>query len=327
MRSLFLWGLLGIGWAQDTLWAEMKVRGDYVEVSLFWRGLPTQTPLGANFVLRFAPAAGLDWENIHIIARGPYDAQQNPLYRALYLTQRQEDTAQRVSLNLLPQNPPQGTPFSGVRELVGRYRVPIRQFGGLLSARWSLETGEIVLAPFLRARTRFVPVNPQPVTLCPSVEGFHLQFEQGQLILQAPADFFPENLSIRWMREGIEVGQGPTLVPYLPGVYWAEIQHRCGSTARSDTVYHRVSGVSTPPAPVWRIYPNPTSGPLYIEGPAGPVNLELRDLRGRLLLQYSWESDPARATRLDLPGLPASLYWLRLSSESGMHTFLLHYAQ
>jgi len=305
----------------------MKVRGDYVEVSLFWRGLPTETPLGANFVLRFAPAADLDWKNIQIIARGRYDAQQNPLYRALYLAQRQEDTAQRVSLNLLPQNPPQGTAFSGAWELVGRYRVPIRQFGGLLSARWSLETGEIVLAPFIRARARFVPVDPDPVPLCPSVEGFHIQFQQDQLALQAPADFFPTNLSIRWMREGIEVGQGPTLVPYLPGAYWAEIQHRCGSTAHSDTVYYRVSGLSASQAAAWRIYPNPTSGPLYIEGPPGPVTLELRDLRGRLLFQHTWKSDPGRATRLELPSLPASLYSVRLSSEAGTHTFLLHYAQ
>lgn len=327
MRPFFLLGLLFVGWAQDTLWAETAVRGDYVEVSLFWRGLPTETPLAANFVLRFDPAPPLDWENIQIVDRGLYDAQQNPLYRSLYLTQRREDSSQRVSLNLLPQNPPQGTAFSGRRELIGRYRVPIVDFGGSLSAYWSLETGEIVLAPFERARARFVQVRPAPVILCPSVEGFRLQLQNGQLTLQAPADFFPQNLSIRWMRDGVEAGQGPAIVPYLPGAYWAEIQHRCGSTARSDTFLYLVASVSAPLTPAWRVYPNPTAGTLYIEGPAGPARLELVDLRGRLLFQHTWTSDPARAARLELPALPSSLYQLRILTPTETHTFPLHYAQ
>ncbi len=326
MRTLCLLGLLFVGWAQDTLWAEAAVRGDYVEVSLFWRGQPTETPLGANFVLRFTPAAALDWGSIQVIARGPYDAQRNPLYRSLYLTQRREEAAQRVSLNLLPQHPPQGTPFSGYKELIGRYRVPIVAFGDTLSAHWSLETGEIVLAPFQRARARFVQVGPSPVALCPSVEGFRVQLQNGQLTLQAPADFFPQNLSIRWMREGVEVGQGPTILPYLPGAYWAEIQHRCGAAARSDTLFYLATSASAPLAPAWRVYPNPTAGTLYIEGPAGPTRLELVDLRGRLLFQHTWTSDPTRAARLELPSLPSSLYQLRLVTSNETHTFPLHYA-
>lgn len=326
---------VGIGaclaWAQSRVWAETEVRGDFVEVAVFWKGTNGMIPLGANFVMVAQPSAPLGWEELRVIQRGARDALSSPYYREMYLTHRGEETqAHRVSLNLLAQTPPQGTPFVGQPEFVGRWRVPIRTFGDTLYLRWGMETGEIVLAPFLRARDRFSFDPIPPVRLCPEVSPARLISQGGTLTLQLPGEFRPENLSITWYRDGIQVGQQSLEIePPLPGRYWAEIAHVCGTEAFSDTVEWRINSVQASTHQRWRLYPQPSTGEVWIEAPqSGTVLFVLRDPSGREVYRTSYMATVGQAYKLILPPtVSAGLYQLLLSNNNEVIALPFSYAK
>lgn len=327
MRGVWLLLACTYGLAQDTIGAEAMVRGDYVEVDFWWRSGAGYVPVAANFVLVWPQASALDWSQVAITQRGPWDATQSPLYRSLYITQKSENTDQRVSLNVLPQDPAQGLSIPAQRALVGSYRVPIRQFGSTLQPRWGMESGEIVGLSRQGDKHRFVFLPVNPITLCPSVAGFQVRVSGGELSLQPPADFHPQNLSITWYHNGQPVGSGPTLsiTPQSGGLFYAEIVHRCGSSAWSDTVALSTTGASIASQGSWHLYPLPAREVVYVIAPEqGPCTYELSDLSGRQLFTGRWIADRTPYT-IDLSALPAGTYLLRLS-QTTTHTFLISHA-
>lgn len=317
-------------WAQDTLWADAQVRGDFVEVFFSWRSAVTEVPLGANLVVETTPASALYWDSLTVRQRSRFDATGSQLYLPLYLTQRTEaNDARRVSLNLLANTPPAGLSFSGQREAVGSWRVPIARFGDTLRLRWAMETGEIVLAPFLRAKARFVQMPIAPVHLCPSVAPAALSAQGNVLTVELPGEFRPQNLTITWYREGVVVGQGLAHVPLLPGYYWAEVAHVCGSSARTDSLLWVSTAFSARIQGEWRVYPQPSAGEVWIEAPySGPVHVSLCDVAGREVYSTTYEAQAKQPHLLHLPpALNTGLYQLTLRSASQTFTTPFSYAK
>ncbi len=327
MRKLFLIGACSWIFAQDTIGAEARVRGDYVEVDFWWRSGVGYVPVAANFVLVWPQASALDWSQAALTQRGLWDASQSPLYRSLYITQKSENTDQRVSLNVLPQDPAQGLPIPAQRTLVGRYRVPILQFGSTLQPVWGMETGEVVGLSRRGDKNRFVFLPVGAITLCPSVEGFRVQLNGGEISLQPPANFHTQNLTITWYHNGQPIGSGVTLSipPQTSGLFYAEIAHRCGSSAWSDTVALSSTGALIASQGSWYLYPLPAQEVVYMIAPEkGPCTYELSDLSGRRLLTGRWNAD-GTPYAIDLSVLPAGTYLLRLS-QTTTHTFLISHA-
>ncbi len=98
-------------------------------------------------------------------------------------------------------------------------------------------------------------------------------------------------MSFSWYLDGVQVGQGATLVPNATGEYLLT------ATNGSCTLFAQpfpwpaglgdgdggVAGVAnpTPPAPVLSVVPNPASGPVVIMG-AGEGDLTVVDPNGRI---------------------------------------------
>ncbi|MCX7606215.1 MAG: T9SS type A sorting domain-containing protein [Bacteroidia bacterium] len=330
MKVLWVFLSACLLWSQDTVWAEVQLRGDYVEVAFFWRGAASEIPLGANFVL-VGEAALLQWDSISIAERGRWDGAFSSTYLPLYLTQRGEEGGNhRVSLNLLSQLPPAGEAFQGSgRESVGRWRVPIRSFGDTLRLRWGMETGEIVLAPLQPAKHRFVFSAIPPIYLCPSIGRVPVRYQSGFLIAEGLEFFRLENLSITWYRDGVVIGNGFSVEPLLPGRYWAVIRHVCGSEGSTDSVEWRASSQTFSFYGGWKVYPQPTQGDVWIQAPVeGAVQVVLRDILGRVVHEKTYVAQANTAEHLRLPAtLAAGIYQLSLTHENTTVIFPLVYGQ
>lgn len=327
MRIVLLFSV-GMLWAQDSIRATARMRGDYVEVAFEWKGASNETPLGANFVLVGSPASAIAWQLAEVTTPGRWHASASNWYHPLYLTARSApNDSFRVSLNLLSKQPPTGEAFSGGWEGVGAWRAPVLRFGDTLHLRWGMETGEIVLAPFERAKNRFVFLMPEALWLCPSFPPLRLVEASGSLRVEGLDDFRPENLTIRWYRDGVLVHEGTSFVPTAAGAYYAEARHRCGSQAISDTLVWRVAAVAVQERYGWRLYPNPTPGTLWIEAPtSAPLSIKLWDSAGRCLFSQETHISSSNAHRLTLPSLSVGIYRLTLISDRETLTFPIVYA-
>lgn len=76
---------------------------------------------------------------------------------------------------------------------------------------------------------------------------------------------------------------------------------------------------------LFRVYPNPTTGTLFIESVEGsPVlGLKLYNLSGALVLNTAVENTHAQIQTLSLATLPAGVYHLELSSAEGVNRYLV----
>lgn len=326
MRSrIILFLACCFSYAQDTIAATAAAWGDYLKVRISWWSSRGFTPLGANFVLVWPKAAALEWDSTTVWELGSWG--QPPLYRNLYITQRQEGGSQRVSLNVLPQQTTQGLALPATPALVGSYLVPIRAFGDTLMPRWGMESGEVVGLGLVKAKTQFAFLPLSPVYLCPDVRGFRIQANQQSLTLEAPAPFRPENLTISWYRDGSLVGQGPELLlnGLAEGAYYAHVAHVCGTAAYSDTLTLRAAGLASAQAG-WRLYPQPATEVAYLE-PAlsGPIRYEIRDGAGRLWQAAAVQAEAGKPFPLSLKELPSGLYVLSISTPNEkLHFSLSH---
>lgn len=327
MRTLCILGL-ALGWAQDSIRARAYLRGDYVEVAFEWRGQSGQVPLGANFVLTGMPASAVGWQLAEITHGGRWHRQSSPLYHPLYITARAEGAETfRLSLNMIANEPPAGEPFSGAWEAVGTWRAPVLHFGDTLHLRWGMETGEIVIAPFIRAKGAFTFLPLSPLHLCPAFPELRLVESEGTLHIDGLADFRPENLTIRWFRNGISVHEGERFIPVVDGAYHAEVRHRCGSQTLTDTLFWRTTSTTVQERGGWRLYPNPTSGTLWLESPgAGTFTVRIYDVAGRCLLTHTGHTTSQEAYQLVLPSLAMGTYRLTIASQDEILTFPLVYA-
>ncbi|MCS6895621.1 MAG: T9SS type A sorting domain-containing protein [Bacteroidia bacterium] len=302
--------------------------GDFVEVAFYWRGAPAHVPIGANFVLVGRPAAALAWREANLYTTGQWSAPHSTVYRPLYLTAREESShAFRISMNLLTQNPPTGIPLSDTWSLIGTWRAPVMRFNDTLHLAWSMETGEIVLAPFVRAKSYFTYVAPLPLRLCPDFPRLHLIRQDEQLGIVGLEHFRSENLSIRWYRDGVLVHEGISCIPLIAGSYHAEVQHVCGSVTRTDTITWSSTSVSATVQGGWRIYPNPTNGLVWIESPKTCwAEIQLRDGVGRTIYMHSETFKSSQAQSINLPSLPTGLYYLNIRTEQETISLPISYA-
>ncbi|MFM7217196.1 MAG: C25 family cysteine peptidase [Bacteroidota bacterium] len=79
------------------------------------------------------------------------------------------------------------------------------------------------------------------------------------------------------------------------------------------------TGIVSTPATEWSIYPNPTSGVLFLQT-AKTATLpfcKLFDATGRMLLSTQPEKTSAGSFRMNLPGIPSGLYYLEVISDVG----------
>ncbi|MCS6789364.1 MAG: T9SS type A sorting domain-containing protein [Bacteroidia bacterium] len=322
-----VWYPLLLG-AQDSLRAQARVRGDFVEVDFWWRGTQAQVPIAANFVLFLSPRQALAWQAPEITQRGMRDALFTPDYQALYLTYAPENANDlRVSFNLMPTQVERGIPFTGTWERIGAWRMPILQFGDTLRLRWGMESGEIVLLPRVPSKDRFVYEVTQTLFLCPLVTPARIGRQGSSLGIELPGEFRPENLQVLWYRDGVRVGEGLSHEPLLSGAYYAEVRHVCGSAARTDSVLWRTTALHAYTQSGWRIYPQPAHSELWIESPTTTsASFVLYDATGKEVFSYRWEAVAQQAHRLTLPALPAGSYYIRLLSEAESLTLPLLYA-
>ncbi|MEN3041169.1 MAG: T9SS type A sorting domain-containing protein [Bacteroidia bacterium] len=321
-------GLLAVSWAQDSIQAIARMVGDYVEVAFYWRGRSSEIPLGANFVLVGSPATSIAWRTASVSMTGQWSAPNSNLYRPLYLTAREEEPSQfRISLNLLTQVPSNGLPLSANWSLIGAWKAPVLHFNDTLHLTWSMITGEIVLAPFVRAKSHFTYIDPPPLRLCPDFPRLRLAMRDGEFTVTDISDFRPENLSIRWYKDGVLVHEGLSYAPAVEGSYHAEVHHVCGSAGRTDTLVWRSTSVGILVDRDWRIYPNPTTGKLWIEAPQ-PCHAQIfiRDATGRLLYSQTETIETGRAKLISLPSLSAGLYHISIHTEKETISLPISYA-
>jgi spore coat protein H len=66
---------------------------------------------------------------------------------------------------------------------------------------------------------------------------------------------------------------------------------------------------------VFQLYPNPTSGYLYVQAASSAAQFDIQDMNGRRVLQTTLPGGPAR---LDISSLPQGVYLARLSGTSGV---------
>ncbi|MBQ9637927.1 MAG: T9SS type A sorting domain-containing protein, partial [Bacteroidales bacterium] len=101
---------------------------------------------------------------------------------------------------------------------------------------------------------------------------------------------------------------------------------RYGSTWTTNLVMVDVQEVSDDPDPnaidgaegvQVRLYPNPASGSttVSLEGVSGTVELTVVDMNGRSVRTERMECDGDCAHRMELSGLSAGVYFVRISSE------------
>ncbi len=79
------------------------------------------------------------------------------------------------------------------------------------------------------------------------------------------------------------------------------------------------TAVTELPENAFRLYPNPASGTLFVEFPeaVSDARLELLDLQGRVLRTHT-QDGPAQTLRLDLQGMPAGMYLLKVELPEGV---------
>ncbi|MCB0638798.1 MAG: T9SS type A sorting domain-containing protein [Lewinella sp.] len=126
----------------------------------------------------------------------------------------------------------------------------------------------------------------------------------------------PVNTQVIDMEACLEVGLIVTNVPYATNV-----------TATFSHVYvdggddpERPAGISIHDGASLHVYPNPTSGQLTVNLTAfleQEAQLEVTDVNGQLMLRRSLGVVEHGNAQLDLSGLPAGLYFVRLQAEDG----------
>ena len=152
--------------------------------------------------------------------------------------------------------------------------------------------------------TYSVMVHPIPATPTISQSAFD------SLTASIPGDSF------QWFLGGVPLaGSDQSIQVTQSGLYTVIVwQNGCASESSSNFTYTAV-GIGQGFPSRFTYFPNPVSDRLVVEGRGGEFEVELYDLRGQLLLRRSgcWGE-----TRLDMTGLAAGTYLLRISDGEGM---------
>ncbi|UPL50142.1 T9SS type A sorting domain-containing protein [Hymenobacter sublimis] len=82
--------------------------------------------------------------------------------------------------------------------------------------------------------------------------------------------------------------------------------------------YRQVLPVRSASLPVVALYPNPTTGRLQVDLPAGPATIRVLSVLGQELRVYSVPG--GRSAQLDLSAYPSGLYLIQISTAGGTTT-------
>jgi len=101
----------------------------------------------------------------------------------------------------------------------------------------------------------------------------------------------------------------------MNGTYTVNVTDANGCTVISDSIVileiESIDGVTS-----MRIYPNPTSGLIYIDQAGAGLKASILDIRGRSV----FEGDLNKSGTIDLSGLPAGTYYVQIRDEKGLRT-------
>ena len=172
--------------------------------------------------------------------------------------------------------------------------------------------------------------HPQIGILAPAPGGSWNATQPIQWQLGNPDDGRPVAYSVAVSIDGkntwTTIAEGLSATEYLwdpsgwptDGEYWFRItgysvDSTLAGAAETDMAYSIVSGVQTLPAALSvRVFPNPASGPVFIEMMGEPELLKARlhTATGQLLM----EATGTALLELDVRDLPEGLYWLEIQS-------------
>ena len=160
----------------------------------------------------------------------------------------------------------------------------------------------------------------------PCLDGVELSIAFGEGTLEAQASGSSQPLSFSWYLDGVQVGQGATLVPNATGEYILT------ATNGSCTLFAQpfpwpegqgdgegeVVGLANhaPAAPVLSVVPNPASGPVVVMG-AGSGDLTVIDPNGRICFA---EEGVRLPFALDTEAWPSGLYAVSVHSAEGQRS-------
>jgi len=128
---------------------------------------------------------------------------------------------------------------------------------------------------------------------------------------------------IAWFIDGVEqpaLANQTRVTPTAEGRYSIAATFPSGCEAASKTLVYRITGLEDQPTiegMETTIFPNPTADKLHVQLPeiTGKVTLEVVDNLGRSLLRKSQEVGGATTLTLDVKGLPAGAYLLKVQHE------------
>ena len=105
--------------------------------------------------------------------------------------------------------------------------------------------------------------------------------------------------------------------------YEVEVRSKCGMNTsgwigtRFNSCLDSSQETEAPPAPTWRLYPNPATDRARLEWSGTELReVQLWDARGRLVQRYSQGLNGGKLD-LELAELPGGLYWVRLMRRNG----------
>ncbi|MGQ9864415.1 MAG: T9SS type A sorting domain-containing protein [Bacteroidia bacterium] len=326
MSRKFFWGTVGVLWAQVDYEVRVmqRVQGDHLYLTYEIQALNGATfPLGAaNFILSWPghQMAQLDWSRWEWKSKGMWDAQANA-HSYYPMDIRRRDSV--LSLNILSRYGGSGVSVPDTSTLIATVRVPILDNSGTSTPQFTMQGGEVLRwwkTPY-KQRGRFLPIVP--VSLCPAITGFRVEVLQNAVKLKIPEDYLPGRLSIQWYHNGMPVGTGPSFPLTDGGMYYAQINHLCGSVGYSDTVWHRSLGIAEREK-YFSVYPNPastfhflaqnlTGGKITLYTPMGSVVKEI--LISNPAWSYTWQPQ----------NVSAGVYILKLETAEKIHYLRLVY--
>lgn len=130
----------------------------------------------------------------------------------------------------------------------------------------------------------------------------------------------------QWYKRGVLLTDSveKTIYPNSSGWYQVEVFHINGCSTFSDSVYYSAIGIEDPIHDQIHIYPNPTSGLVYIKGLTQKTDVLVFNIQGQRVQHFTLNKVN---NYLNLNQLPSGVYTLKISLDQGnmlVHKLILN---